>query len=67
MNTTQGIGYVPPQVARTEQLLRAQTLILENCTDWPADEVDEVMLFLLEHGIDEEVAETTLVHLFSAA
>lgn len=63
---TTGIGYVAPAQERFQQLLRAQQLIVENCSEWPVDEVDEVMLFLLDQGIDEEVAETTLVHLFAA-
>jgi len=64
-NEIYGIGHEPGG-KRFQQLMRAQQLILENCTDWPADEIDEVMLFLLNHGIEEEIAETTLVHLFAA-
>ena len=45
---TPGIGYVAPAQERFQQLLRAQQLIVENCSEWPVDEVDEVMLLL--HG-----------------
>ena len=40
--------------------------IITHCSDWPVDEIDEVMLFLLDMGFEEEMAESVVVELFAA-
>lgn len=50
-----------------DELSRAFALLLENFADWPKDGfIDEIMLFLLNHGVKEDVAEEALVSLFAA-
>jgi hypothetical protein len=41
-------------------------IIMDFCSEIPADQVDLVMDFLLDWGVEEELAERVLVELYAA-
>ncbi len=54
---------IPARDLTKEDALRC---IVTHCSDWPVDEIDEVMLFLLDSGFEEGLAESVVVELFAA-